>query len=244
MSRLRAAREIASRQGWLSQTPPGFRDAVLDRCTLKAFSAGATIYMTGDPPGGMYGLISGGLSVTIATGEEGPNYAHFLRPGAWFGEGPMISGRPRIAGFVASRSAELLHLPLHGIDEILRENPSSWRLFAGLVLGKLEVALGAIDDLMIQNSRKRLIALLLRLGGCRFHTPPGAGSIEVDVSQEDLARMANVSRATASAILRPLSDAGKVELLYRRVMILSPDGLRTMLSGGSGSRVGVGNFGV
>src|SRR6478736_3776958 len=134
MTRLSEARRIASSQGWLADAPPAFRHAVLDRCSLKEFGAGETIYMAGDRPGGMYALITGGLFVTITTGERGPNFAHYFRPLTWFSEGPGITGGPRLAGFSASRRSELLQLPLYAIEEILRLNPPSWRYFASLAV--------------------------------------------------------------------------------------------------------------
>jgi CRP/FNR family transcriptional regulator, cyclic AMP receptor protein len=178
----------------------------------------------------MYGLVSGGLCVSIAPGERGPYFAHFFGPGAWFGEGPIISGRPRMASMLATRKTELLHLSLRSIEEILQEQPSSWRLFASLALEKLETALSAIDDLMIRDSLKRFVAVLLRLGACRAVTPPRVMPIVVDVSQDDLAVMANVSRSTANAILRRLKADGQVDLSYRRVGIPSPDRLRAIRS--------------
>lgn len=227
---MKAARDVASRHGWLSHTPPSFCGAVLDRCTLQKVAAGATIYATGDPPGGMYGLISGALRVSVAQGERGPYFAHFFGPGDWFGEGPAISGRSRIVGLCAARDSELLHLSLRSVDEILREQPASWRMFASLTLGKLEAAMWAVDDLMMRDSLKQFVAVLLRLGGCRAVTPPGGVPIALHVSQDDLAAMANVSRSTANAILRQLEAAGHVAQRYRQIGIVSPDALRSMLA--------------
>ena len=167
--------------------------------------------------------------VSVAQGERGPYFAHFFGPGDWFGEGPAISGRARIVGLCAARDTELLHLSLRSVDEILREQPASWRIFAALTLGKLEAAMWAIDDLMMRDSLKRFVAVLLRLGGCRAVTPPGGVPIAVHVSQDDLAAMANVSRSTANAILRQLEAAGHVAQSYRQIGIVSPDGLRSML---------------
>jgi CRP/FNR family transcriptional regulator, cyclic AMP receptor protein len=209
--------------------PPSFCRAVLDRCTLQKVAAGATIYATGDPPGGMYGLISGAFRVSVAQGERGPYFAHFFGPGDWFGEGPAISGRSRIVGLCAARDSELLHLSLRCVDDILREQPASWRMFAALTLGKLEVAMWAIDDLMMRDSFKRFIAVLLRLAGCRAVTPAAEAPITVHVSQDDLAAMANVSRSTANVILRRLEAGGHVKQSYRQIGIVSPDTLRSML---------------
>lgn len=188
-----------------------------------------TIYASGDPPGGMYGLISGAFRVSVAQGERGPYFAHFFGPGDWFGEGPAISGRARIVGLCAARDSELLHLSLRSVDDILREQPASWRLFAALTLGKLEVAMWAIDDLMMRDSLKRFVAVLLRLGGCRAETVVGDLPSAVHVSQDDLAAMANVSRSTANAILRRLEAAGHVAQSYRQIAIVAPDRLRSML---------------
>ena len=222
--------EIASREGWLSQTPSAFRTAVLDRCVLQTFEPDATIYMTGDTSSPIYGLISGGVSVSLATGERGPYFAHFFQPGTWFGEGPLISGTPRIVDISAIRETTLLQLSKQSMEEILRDDPTSWRQIALLTLAKLEVAISVVDDLMIRDSNQRLIAVLLRLGGCRHATPAARKSIVVDVSQEDLAAMANLSRGTANTMLRKLEEAGEITISYRQHTILKPDALRRRLS--------------
>jgi CRP/FNR family cyclic AMP-dependent transcriptional regulator len=225
-----AAFELMSREGWLSRTPRSFCQAVLDRSVLQRFEAGATIYESGDPPGGMYGLVSGAVGVSVTQGRRGPYLAHFFRPGEWFGEGPAISGRPRVVGLAAGRDSELLHLPLHAVDAIVADQPGSWRFFAWLTMEKLQDAMWAIDDLMIREGSERIVAVLLRLSGSRFPAPRGSGPNVVHVSQEDLAAMANVSRSTANAVLRRLESAGHVKQSYRQIRIVSPDIMRAMLT--------------
>jgi len=195
---------------------------------LQEFAPGEKIYSSGDVAGGMYGLISGGVSVWLDKGERAPSFAHFFQPGTWFGEGPAISGRPRIVGLAATRATQLLFLPARSIEEIVRDDPSAWRLIAGLVLAKLDLAMGAIDDLMIRDHDQRLMGVLLRLGGCRSAGADEA-PVDVDVSQEDLAAMANVARTTANASLGRLVAAGLVKLTYRRIVILEPSKLRARL---------------
>ncbi|WP_375306030.1 Crp/Fnr family transcriptional regulator [Bradyrhizobium sp. A11] len=221
--------EIVSRKGWLRNTPPSFRSAVLKRCLVKHFGAGAPIYAIGDEPGGLYGLVEGGLGVSIAPGEVGPYTAHFAMPGAWFGEGSVFTRQPRKVGLTATRPTTLLHLPVHGVDEIVCDDPDAWRLFGLLALDHLDLAMGGSDDLMIRNHVKRFVAVLLRLGDCRVATPANDQPIEVDLNHEDIAYMANVARTTAGAILRRLEADGHVTLSYRCVGILAPDTLRKML---------------
>ena len=221
--------EIVSRQGWLSYSPPPFRKIVLDRCKLEKFKAGATIYSVGDPPGGMYGLVRGNLAISIAPGERGPFIAHFAQPGTWFGEAAAFTEQPRRIGLAVARDTEVLHLPLPAIREIVTADPGAWRFFGLASILHIDVAIGAADDLLIRDHFKRSVAVLLRLGGCRYRTPGGARPIDVDVSQEDFATMTNMARTTAGTVLRKLETDGHVEVSYRRVRILAPDALRTML---------------
>jgi CRP/FNR family cyclic AMP-dependent transcriptional regulator len=188
--------DILSRQGWLSHTPVSFRRTVLNRCGLEKFTAHETIYSIGDPPGGMYGLVHGNFALSFAPGERGPFVAHFARAGTWFGEAAAFTGQPRRISLAVTRDSEALHLPLHAIRKIVSDDPGAWRYFGLAAIAHNATAVGAADDLMIRDHNKRSVAVLLRLGGCRYHTPLGSSPIEVDVSQQDFAVMANLARTT------------------------------------------------
>ena len=221
--------DTVSQQGWLSFTPPPFRQNVLDRCKLLVLRDGATIYSVGDPPGGMYGLVAGAFAISIAPGERGPYVAHAALPGSWFGEAAAFTERPRRIGLSVSRNSEVLHLPLPSIREIVAADPGAWRLFGLAAIAHIDGAIGAADDLLIRDHFKRSVAVLLRLGGCRYGAPAGAGPIEVDVSQEDFATMTNTARTTAGIVLRKLEADGHIGVSYRKVRILAPDALRVLL---------------
>ena len=211
--------------------PPLFRRTVLDRCKLQEFKAAATIYSVGDPPGGMNGLVAGSFALSIAPGERGPYVAHFARAGTWFGEAAAFTEQPRRISLAVTRDSEVLHLPLPAIREIVAADPGAWRFFGLAAIAHNDTAIGAADDLLIRDHFKRSVAVLLRLGGCRYPTSPGPAPIEVDVSQEDFAAMTNVARTTAGTVLRTLEAAGHIEVAYRRVRIVAPEPLRAMLEG-------------
>jgi CRP/FNR family transcriptional regulator, cyclic AMP receptor protein len=221
--------KIVLRRGWLRYTPSSFRRAVLDRCLLEQFKAGTSIYSVGDKPGGMFGIVAGCVGISIAPRARGPYTAHFAMPGSWFGQASAFARQPRRVGLTATRETEVLHLPLRAIDEIVKLDPSAWRFFGILTIDHLDLAIGGSDDLMIRNHVKRFLAVLLRVGDCRFVDPRGDRPIEIAMNHEDLAHMANVARTTAGAILRKLQADGYLVLSYRRIHILAPDALRTML---------------
>ena len=227
---LDAACEVARSKGWLRQTPAAFQRAVLDRCLLEKFKPGIPIYAVGDEPGGMYGIVTGALGVSVATAKQGVYTAHLAMPGSWFGEAAAFTRQPRKVGLTATRNSQLLHLPLRSIDEIVKRDPAAWRFFGLLTINHLDLAMGGADDLMIRDHAERFVAILLRAGNCRHHTNSRDNQpVEIDLNHEDLANMANVARTTAGAVLRKLEADGHLELSYRRISILAPDALRKML---------------
>lgn len=228
---IREAREIASRTGWLAHTTPSFSKAVLEQTQLQRFSQREAIYSIGDPPGGMYCLISGTLLVAIAPHDAGPHLIHIFSPGTWTGQAPLIAGGPRMIGVRCARDSVLLHLPLYAMQEILRKDPEAWRFVAMLTLMHMQQALSIIDDLLIRDHAKRLIAIILRLGNCRKGARPNGEIHAVDLNHEDLASMSNLARTTVSATLHELETQGLIELAYRRIVVLRPDRLNAMLGG-------------
>ena len=100
-------------------------------------------------------------------------------------------------------------------------------MFGMLALCNFDLAMSALDDLMIRDHTKRCLAVLLRLGDCRDANLTEKEPIELDVSQGDIATMANLSRNAVGTVLRDLEARGVISLDYRMVKILDPKGLRS-----------------
>ena len=230
MDPVAVARDVVSRSGWLSQTPLSFRESVLEMSHLRAFGPAETIYVAGDAAGGIYGLVSGGLKVVFEPNERIPFFAHFVAPGSWIGEAAAITGEPRLVTLVATRETQTLYLPIAAVTVLLSSDPDAFRCFAKLMQRQLATAIAATGDLMIRNPTQRLVAILLRLCDCRLSTPVKRELLDVDISQDELAFMANVGRTRANAVLTQLRAAGLIDLAYRRLRVLEPDRLRRMVS--------------
>lgn len=229
MTTLDAARELAGRSAWLAGAEPRFRRAVLERCVLQHFEPQQVIYAVGDGPGGIHCLVSGSVRVSLASAESGPFFGHLMRPGTWIGEGPLITRQPRLVGLSAGRRSEVLLLPLPAIQSLLETYPAGWQAIAMLTFVNLQTAVMALNDLMIRDDTKRLVATLLRLSGHRFVSPAESEPIALDLSQEDLGTMANLARSTTLAILHRLAEAELIRLDYRHIVVLEPERLRRML---------------
>lgn len=213
------------RIGWLSQLPEPFRLNLLGRCRLQKVEVGELVYGLDDPPGGIYGVASGGISMTLAPQERGPYLGHLMGPGSWFGLAAAMHKQSRVVGMTATRASALLLLPMAEFDALVTENPACWRFFTAMALMNTSIAMGAADDLLIRDASRRCIATLLRLAGQRNAsglTPPLS---EVDITQEELAYLSNLSRNATGLLLRDMGKRGHLELAYKSIRILNPDAL-------------------
>ena len=231
LPKLAAARDVVLSRGWLSKMPPSFQQRVIDECLYRRVKGGTVICRPGEQSADMYALVTGSLSLEIAPRGQVPHLSNFLVPGSWWGEGAALTGRKRRFGITAVRDSGLMILSARGVRAIIDDTPDAWQCFYLLTLHHLDEAVSLYDDLMRRKHEERFVAMLLHFSDCRHETPRHGGPIEVDVAQEELASIANVARTTASKVLRNLEKTGKIELSYRRIRILSPDGLRSMIRG-------------
>lgn len=210
-----------------SMTEP-MRQAFLEKIVVQRIKQGETVYRLGDPAGGIYFIVHGGIRVEIATGAQNTFIAHYVPKGHWFGEPSALTGQPRMVGVIAAQDSELLHIGLTHLNQVTAAYPEVLRLLAGITQMYLRTAIGAIADLIIRDTDVRFIAILMRLAGIRDVDAP-VGQFEVFFSQEEIAAMANVARTTANAILRKLEDSGVIEITYRRIVIIDPARLRARM---------------
>jgi CRP/FNR family cyclic AMP-dependent transcriptional regulator len=219
------AEQILSRRGWLSRQPEQFRLDVLSECVLQQFERGDTIYHLGDPPGGIYGIASGTLAVSIAPGEGGPYLAHLANPGDWFGEAAFLTGEPRRVGLEAATECVLMNFPLYAMEQMAAEDPTTIRRFAQISVANLDLALGAVGDLMISDPERRIAAVLVRTAGA-YREPV------VRVSQAELGRLSNASRKLVNKALHKFGEQGWLEPGYNAIKIRDAQALREFAGDG------------
>jgi len=138
----------------------------------------------------------------------------------------LVPGEERVVSTVAQTQVTAVRIPQAAIILLMQEHPElALHLLrnVGNIFARMALVVG---DAMIRQPRNRLIAVLLRVGECRVE---GADSVDVPIGQQELAGMANLSRQKASEVLRNLEQQGMVKLGYRRITILKPDRLRTLL---------------
>jgi len=95
---------------------------VVKKMEQQTIAADTTVVKEGDPGDSLYVIVHG--SVRVLTTMKGNELKLAdLGEGAFFGEGSLITGRPRTATIVANDECELLTLDKAGFDQIVATHP-------------------------------------------------------------------------------------------------------------------------
>jgi len=215
---------ILGARGWLSRQPQAFRARIVAMGRLVTLERGAPVFHIGDAPGGVYGIVSGGVAVMGGTRWHLPALAHIERAGDWFGHGPVLSGGERTLSFVAAERTRLLHVPLEKLRPQIRSDPDFAMRLAQMADVSTETVVWMARDLLIRDSTQRLAAVLLRVTAMGEVSPPDADGFVM--TQTELGEMANISRHQANRALGTLRKAGLIDVGYNRVCLRDIEGLK------------------
>lgn len=139
---------------------------------------------------------------------------------------PLL-GHPRHADITAMVPTLVGLIPLAALCAILAANPGWWEGVAQMSVAYMIRYGNGMTDLLIRDSGVRCLAALLRLGGCRFS---GDVPVTVQLTQDQLAARANMSRNLAGEAMRQAEHAGTVRIGYGNVATLDPATIRALVN--------------
>lgn len=139
-----------------------------------------------------------------------------LGPGDSFGELAVFAGTPRVVDAVARGEARLRFIARNRFLVALDDYPASSRALLGALSAQLQDTLDQLAGLRRGSNPARLAGLLLNLAGEGEATP---------TTQQELAELLGVTRATANAALRALEHAGAIQRGYGFIRVRSKDTL-------------------
>lgn len=196
--------------------PPELRAALRAAAPRRRFARGAIIQQRGDFSTGFW-LIERGQVAVGQYLEDGTFRAiAVLGPGDSYGELALLAGRARVVDAVAKRAAELLWIDGPGFERALASDPASMRALIGALAAGFQETIDILANLRRGTAHIRIASLLERLAD-----PAG----EVTVTQQELAELAGVTRATTNAVLRDFEAEGLIARGYGRIAICDREGL-------------------
>lgn len=220
-----ALREAFLRDGWFRGCDPGMQQALLALGRERRLDPGEPLFSRGTADRGLYGVVSGALTVQAAEADGAMPVLVVIGPGHWFGELSFTDGLPRSHDAVADEPTRVWCVPREPMLAWLDRHPVGWRDVARLAVGKLRIVYHVVDEEMRRPVAERVARRLwLALHGWGWR--PDDPQHRVRWSQDQLARMLGTSRGSVNRTLRELEQQGAIRLHYGAIEVLDAARLR------------------
>ena len=199
---------------------------LLEEGSLVVHGAGTAVFREGDQPHAVYVVVQGAIRIEVGTPTGDRLVLALKGPGELVGELGALDGRPRSASAVTVGDVELRQIPVADfLDALERDGPLAVQL-----LRLRSAQLRASDD---RTATRRSADVATRVARClcelaeRFgeHNPRGA-SIELRLTQDDLAGWIGATREATARALRTFREDGCVRTGRGRLTVVDIDCLR------------------
>ena len=178
---------------------------------VRRFDKDAIIQQRGDTTTGFWLIDSGQVAVGQFLADGTFRAIAVLGPGDSYGELALLTGRERVVDAVARSRASLRWIDGGRFEKVLAREPASMRSVLGAMAEELQEVIDLLANLRRGNAHARIARFLARLAD---------ENGKVAMSQEELAELAGVTRATVNAALRDFEQRGWIARGYREVSVI------------------------
>ncbi len=185
---------------------------------------GSTLLFEGDTSGRV-ALLLGGAARVFATAANGRAIVlNVVGPGEIIGQVSALDGGPHSASVTTVTEADVVFIDAEGFRAVLEDHPSVAEAIARSLARDLRRVETHRVELSAYDVPTRLAGRLVYLAD-RF--PADLASIELPVSQRELAEWCGASREAVTKALKGFRDRGWVRTDQRSVTIVDLDALRS-----------------
>jgi CRP/FNR family transcriptional regulator, cyclic AMP receptor protein len=216
---------LLTKAPFFADLPPGAIGAVAERAQERSYRKGATLFFQGDPGDAFYVLAEGSVKVFVSSGRGEEMVLATVRPPESLGEVSMLDGGPRSACAEALDAVTAIAFPRSDFLDLLAGQPSvadALLRSAGRLLRRVTAHTA---DLVFLDLEGRVAKLLIDLSEERGETIDDGVSLDLGLTQGDLASMVGGSRQSVNQILHALETRGFISLDGRTVVIVDHDRL-------------------
>lgn len=200
------------------------------RLGVASFQRGETIFHQGSPGSVLYIIVSGQVRI-YTTGETGQELSvTIFRAGDFFGELSLLDNQPRSASTEAMIPTKTLTLHRADFTPILMDYPTIAIAILETLAVRLRNSTTYAEHLANYSAPQRVVHQLITLSARYGVTVGGATSIELRLTQDDLASLSGTTRETVNRVLASLRDQGLIQVERARVRILDPARLQLSLT--------------
>ena len=192
----------------------------------RTYQKGEHIFHQGDPGDAVFVLAEGRVKVIFASAEGDEMILATLQPPDVFGELALIDGGPRSASIQTLEPTTVLTLTRATLLELMARQPAVTDLVLRSLGRLVRRMMAQAGDLVFLDLHGRVAKLLLRLIEERNPRTEGSSSLELRLTQSDLAAMVGGSRQSVNQILHHFERRGYLHLKGQRLIVHDLEALR------------------
>lgn len=192
---------------------PELREALRADAPLRRYADGQIIQQRGDAAAGFFVIEEGSVAVGQFLPQGDFRAVALLGPGDSYGELALFAARPRVVDSLSRGTSLVRHIDGARFIAMLTAHPHAAIALLGSLSEQLQEVLDLLAGLRRGSNAARMAGLLANMAGAR------AGAVRIAITQQELAELLGVTRATANAALRELAQRGLVERAYGAVVL-------------------------
>ncbi len=187
----------------------------------RSHSAGAILFVEGDPVVGFYLIESGAVKISRVSQDGREHILLILRAGDSFNEVAALDGGPNPATATAQTDAVVYCILRGELRQTVAEYPAlAWAMIESLAR-RARHLVGMVQDLSMRSVKGRLANLLLEQAQSN-----AADATPQMLTQEEMASRLGTVREMVGRALRNLANDGIIEFDRHRIVVLDVDRLR------------------
>jgi CRP/FNR family cyclic AMP-dependent transcriptional regulator len=215
---------------------PDERSALVARCRVTTYAAGATIFLMGDPGDCMMAVLEGSIRIGVTSPAGKQIVLSIMQPGDFFGEIALLDGKNRTADATAISASVVAVLYRRDVVGFLNEHPNGWPKLVDVLCERLRRTTLQMSEVALLELPARLAKAMLRFTSAEPNRDDGRAADQIQLSQRELGHIVGATRESINKCLREWQRAGVVKTDGTMIRILKRADLQVLAdSEGSGS---------
>ncbi|HLG16234.1 MAG TPA: Crp/Fnr family transcriptional regulator [Blastocatellia bacterium] len=199
--------------------------ALAERAIEHTLRRGEVLFVGGEDARGLYVVVSGSVRAFRESLEGREQVIHVERAGATLAEVPVFDDGAYPSTAAAEEDSVVLFLDKRDVKRLCVEHPELALAALKLMAGRIRRAAELIETLSLHEVDQRLARLLLAEARTRGAKDAGGMTVELVLTNQQLAARIGTVREVISRALQRLQQNGLISIEGRRVAIADEEAL-------------------
>ena len=196
----------------------------------RPYKEGDLIFHEGDPGESLFIVRSGKVRIYVGGNRSGVETSVILfgRPGEIFGELAVVDGEPRSASARAIENTVVYFIDRQTFQRHMMSIPQLAMNFTQLLTKRMRYNTSQLNSMASMTVSSRLARLLHKLSIDYGKETEEGISIEINLTQTDLASLIGATRESTNRAMRSLRESSIVSNQNGKLLVLNQDSLKEL----------------